>query len=235
MSSAPPVGVPPPPPFSYNVSSLTVEQYFGYSPSLGLAWTAAGLFLAVAVCIAVQVCFPSHAGGRAPTLTRSHTLSHTLTLPHAHPLAVQLLIQRNRNSRYVWILVMCALAECGGYIALLWMIYATGTTSLYSGYVAMQALIVLTPNFIQAVVYRTVGQVARVGNVSEKGGCLSAKFISLFFIAIDVACLVVQAIGIAIVRVATCSLLSTCTAFLTRRDLRFALAHSPVGHREEQR
>lgn len=225
MSSAPSVGVPPPPPFAYNVSSLTVEQYFGYSPSLGLAWTAAGLFLAVAVCIAVQVCFPSHAGGRAPTLTRSH----------AHPLAVQLLIQRNRNSRYVWILVMSALAECGGYIALLWMIYATGTTSLYSGYVAMQALIVLTPNFIQAVVYRTVGQVARVGNVSEKGGCLSAKFISLFFIAIDVACLVVQAIGIAIVRVVTCSLLSACTAFLTRRDLRFALAHSPVGHREEQR
>lgn len=83
MSSAPPVGVPPPPPFSYNVSSLTVEQYFGYSPSLGLAWTAAGLFLAVAVCIAVQVCFPSHAGGRAPTLTRSHTLSHSHTLTHS--------------------------------------------------------------------------------------------------------------------------------------------------------
>lgn len=145
MSSAPSVGVPPPPPFAYNVDSLSISQYFGYSPSLGLAWTAAGLFLAVAVCIAVQ-----------------------------------LLIQRNRNSRYVWILVMSALAECGGYIALLWMIYATGTTSLYSGYVAMQALIVLTPNFIQAVVYRTVGQVARVGNVSEKGGCLSAKFISLF-------------------------------------------------------
>ena len=91
MSSAPPVGVPPPPPpFTYNVSSLTVEQYFGYSPSLGLAWTAAGLFLAVAVCIAVQVCFPSHAGGRAPTLTRSLslslTLSHTLTRSHAHTL-----------------------------------------------------------------------------------------------------------------------------------------------------
>ena len=76
-SSAPSVGVPPPPPFAYNVSSLTVEQYLGYSPSLGLAWTAAGLFLAVAVCIAVQVCFPSHAGGRAPTLTHSHTLTHS--------------------------------------------------------------------------------------------------------------------------------------------------------------
>ena len=75
----------------------------------------------------------------------------------------------------------------------------------------------------------------RMVDVDEKGGGLSAKFLSLFFIAIDVACLVVQAIGIAIVRVVTCSLLSTCTAFLTRRDLRFALAHSPVGHREEQR
>ncbi len=85
MSSAPPVGVPPPP-FAYNVSSLTVEQYFGYSPSLGLAWTAAGLFLAVAVCIAVQVCFPSHAGGRASTLTRSHTLSHAHTRSHSHTL-----------------------------------------------------------------------------------------------------------------------------------------------------
>lgn len=154
---------PSPPPISYNVSGLTVEQYFGYSPSLALAYTAAALFLAAAVIITLQV-----------------------------------FISRNSNARYSWLLVFTALAECGGYIALIWMIYATGTTSLYSGYVAMQCLIVLSPNILQAAVYRTVGQIARVGNVSEKGGCLSAKFISIFFILIDVCCLIVQAVGISI-------------------------------------
>ena len=179
------------PAITYNVSSLTVEQYFGYTPSLALAWTAAGLFLAIAIGITLQVLFEAPA---PPTDSHAPSLFSLV----ARTRFGQLLIQRNGNARYVWILVFSALAECGGYIALLWMIYATGTTSLYSAYVAMQALIVLTPNFVQAAVYRSVGQVSRVGNVSEKGGCLSAKFISLFFIAIDVACLIVQAIGIAI-------------------------------------
>lgn len=148
---------------SYNVSSLTVGQYFGYTPSKALAYTAAALYLAIAVVVTVQV-----------------------------------VISRNGNARYCWLLVFTALAECGGYIALIWMIYATGTTSLYSAYVAMQCLIVLSPNILQAAVYRTVGQIARVGNISERGGCLSAKFISLFFIVIDVCCLIVQAVGISI-------------------------------------
>lgn len=181
-------------PVEYNVDSLTVDQYFGYSPSLALAWTAAGLYLAVAMCITLQVGVFQLTQSQSHALTLPHSPSHS---PSRSPI-YQLLVHRNKNARYVWILVFSALAECGGYAALIWMIYATGTTSLYSGYVAMQALVVLTPNFIQAVVYRTVGQVSRVGNVSEKGGCLSAKFISYFFIAIDVACLVVQAIGIAI-------------------------------------
>lgn len=152
-----------PPPLTYNVSTLTIQQYFGYSPSLALAWTAAGLYLAAAVVLSVLI-----------------------------------LTFRNKNARYVWLLVFTALAECGGYVALIWMIYASGTTSIYSAYVAFQCLVVLSPNLLQAVVYRTVGQVARVGNLSQRGGCLKASFISVFFIILDVACLIIQAVGISI-------------------------------------
>ena len=170
-SSAPPPSsapspssaTPPPGPLSYNVSSLTIENYFSYTPSAALAWTAASLYLAIAFVVVVQM-----------------------------------VICRNKNARYMWLAVLTAAAECGGYIALIWMTYNTGKTSLYPAYVAFQCLVVLSPNILQAAVYRTVGQISRVGSVAEKGGCLSATFIAWGFLAFDGVCLVVQAVGISI-------------------------------------
>jgi hypothetical protein len=43
------------PPLQYNVSSLTVEQYFGYYPSLALASVAIGVFGAAAVVLLIQM------------------------------------------------------------------------------------------------------------------------------------------------------------------------------------
>lgn len=43
------------PPLEYNVSSLTVEEYFGYYPSLALASVAIGVFGAAAMVIIIQM------------------------------------------------------------------------------------------------------------------------------------------------------------------------------------
>lgn len=113
------------PQLSYDVSTLTVEEYFGYSPSLALAATAIGLYFAAALVIVVQ-----------------------------------LLIAKNKNALYMYIVVFTGLTEAGGYVALTWMIKNTGSANLYGAYVTMQVLVVLSPNLLQAVTYKTVGKIS---------------------------------------------------------------------------
>lgn len=151
------------PPIEYNVSSLTVEQYFGYYPSLALAGTATALFGAV-TCI----------------------------------ILCQLLWIRNRNAWYMSLVVITGMAEAGGYGALLFMIDQSGSTSLYSAYVAMQCLIVLSPNILQAATYTTVGKISTVGKMDSKSKWLKPKRIAWGFVLLDLACLIVQAVGISI-------------------------------------
>lgn len=147
----------------YNVSSLEVEQYFGYYPSLALAATATALF-GVAMCI----------------------------------ILVQLLWIRNRNAWYMMLVVITGMAEVGGYGALIFMIEQSGNTSLYSAYVAMQCLIVLSPNILQAATYTTVGKISTIGKMASKSKWLKPKMIAWGFVVLDVACLIVQAVGISI-------------------------------------
>lgn len=151
------------PPISYNVSSLEVQQYFGYYPSLALAGTATALFGSVTCIIFAQI-----------------------------------LWLRNRNARYMFLVVITGMAEAGGYGALIFMILQSGNTSLYSGYVAMQCLIVLSPNILQAATYTTVGKISTIGKMDSKSKWLKPKMISWGFVLLDLACLIIQAVGISI-------------------------------------
>jgi len=151
------------PPISYNVSSLEVQQYFGYYPSLALAGTATALFGTVTCIILAQI-----------------------------------LWLRNKNARYMFLVVITGMAEVGGYGALIFMILQSGDTSLYSAYVAMQCLIVLSPNILQAATYTTVGKISTVGKMDSKSKWLKPKMISWGFVLLDLVCLIIQAIGISI-------------------------------------
>jgi len=96
------------------------------------------------------------------------------------------------------IVVITALAEVGGYIALVWMIKNTGDASLYSAYVAFQCLVVLSPNILQAAAYSTVGKISIVAKMDKKSSWLKPKVISWGFVLFDLVCLIVQAVGISI-------------------------------------
>lgn len=96
------------------------------------------------------------------------------------------------------IVVITALAEVGGYIALVWMIKNTGNASLYSAYVAFQCLVVLSPNILQAAAYRTVGKISIVAKMDKKSTWLKPRTISWGFVLLDLVCLIVQAVGISI-------------------------------------
>jgi len=45
----------PPPPISYDVTTLTAEDFYGYSPSTALAAIALALFLILGLIVAVQI------------------------------------------------------------------------------------------------------------------------------------------------------------------------------------
>lgn len=150
-------------PISYNVATLTVEDYFGYTPSIALAAVATALYFSAAVIISLE-----------------------------------LIISRNKNAIYLLLMVLTGLTEMGGYIALLWMTKNSGSADLYAAYVAMQVLVVLSPNVIQAATYKTVGKISIVGQMESKRVWLRANVISWGFIAADLLALVVQAVGISI-------------------------------------
>eukprot|EP00889_Picochlorum_renovo_P003918 jgi/Picre1/30948/NNA_006307.t1 len=147
----------------YDVDSLTVEQYFGYFPSLALAGTATGLYYAAALIVTAQ-----------------------------------LIYKRNRNAWFMLLVVLTALAEAGGYVAMIWMVKNSGQASLFSAYVAMQCLIVLSPNVLQAASYTTVGKISTIAKMHTKSKFLKPKAISWGFVGLDLFALIVQAVGISI-------------------------------------
>lgn len=98
----------------------------------------------------------------------------------------------------MWLVFITALTEAGGYASLVWLINHSGETNIYGSYVAMQVLVVLSPNLLQAANYSTVGQVVRVKGLHNKRKFLKPRFISTFFIIADVLALIVQAIGISL-------------------------------------
>lgn len=46
---------PSPKPLTYDVTSLTVQDFFGYTPSVALAATALGLYVSASILVAVFV------------------------------------------------------------------------------------------------------------------------------------------------------------------------------------
>lgn len=63
------------PPLEYNVSSLTVEEYFGYYPSLALASVAIGVFGAAAMVIIIQMLLIRNPNARYVLLKDARALS----------------------------------------------------------------------------------------------------------------------------------------------------------------
>ena len=148
---------------NYDVDSLTVEDYFGYTPSIALAAVATALYFLAAVIVLLQM-----------------------------------IISRNKNARYLVLMVLTGLTEFGGYVALIWMTKNSGSADIYNSYVAMQVLIVLSPNVIQAATYKTVGKISLVGQMAAKRVWLRPNVISWGFIGADLLALIIQAIGISI-------------------------------------
>lgn len=107
-------------------------------------------------------------------------------------------LARNRNGRHMHLVTLTGLTEAGGYAALVWIILHNGSQNLYPAYVAMQVLVVLSPNLLQAANYATVGKVSLSSGLHTMHAVLRPKIISLVFILADVLALTVQAVGISL-------------------------------------
>lgn len=146
----------------YNVDDLTIEDFFDYSPSLALAWTALALYATAAALVA-------------------------------------LIIELNRRWRFMYLISITGLCEAGGYAALVYSIIKSGQTSVFSSYVAMQVLIILSPNLIQATQYWELGIILRYcPEVVHGRKMLRGWVITTCFVCADLVALIVQAIGISI-------------------------------------
>lgn len=113
-------------------------------------------------------------------------------------ITAQLIYKRNRNTWFMVLAVITALAEAGGYVALIWMVKNSGQQSLFSAYVAMQCLIVLSPNVLQAASYTTVGKISTIAKMDTRSKFLKPKAIAWGFVGFDLFALIVQAVGISI-------------------------------------
>jgi hypothetical protein len=81
------------------------------------------------------------------------------------------------------------LHPAGGYGALLYAIYTSGNGDIYGAYVAMQVLIILAPNFLQATDYWTVSRVVFAGGLSDYTWLYKPRVLRSFFIIADVSAL----------------------------------------------
>jgi hypothetical protein len=146
------------------------------------------------ICIGLQV---EQYFGYFPSLALAGTATG-LYYAAALIVTAQLIYKRNRNAWFMLLVVLTALAEAGGYVAMIWMVKNSGQASLFSAYVAMQCLIVLSPNVLQAASYTTVGKISTIAKMHTKSKFLKPKAISWGFVGLDLFALIVQAVGISI-------------------------------------
>lgn len=140
--------------------------------------------------------------------------STAIALYGAATILVALLIFVYRHARYVHLVTVTGLMEAGGYIGLLWMILNTGETNLFSAYVAMQVLIILAPNLLQATDYWTISRVVVLGNLSNESFIFRPNILRATFILADLGALMYVCTFLALV--SECNM-NYCTAITSTR------------------
>ncbi|EIE75382.1 hypothetical protein G6F47_001049 [Rhizopus delemar] len=100
-------------------------------------------------------------------------------------------IFKSKSRRFLYILPFTALMEVIGYIlrALCHNFTSVGR------YAIMQLLLLLAPNALALVNYKTVGEMIRLSNVDEKRFFLKYKFVTWFFFASDIFSFLMQGSG----------------------------------------
>ena len=101
----------------------------------------------------------------------------------------QVIKSKNKNARYMHIVAFTGLTEAGGYAALVYLIVKNGEVNIYGAYVAMQVLVILSPNFLQAADYSTVGKIVAFSNLPDFHRWLKPKWITIGFIISDIVAL----------------------------------------------
>ncbi|EFN59060.1 hypothetical protein CHLNCDRAFT_137777 [Chlorella variabilis] len=114
-------------------------------------------------------------------------------------LVVGLMTEKRRSYRFVHLITVTCLCEAGGYAALVYAIDQSGKTSVFNAYVAMQVLIILAPNLIQAAMYWLAAWCWSFSPDSCGGRKrLRGWVITTTFAGADLFAIIVQAAGISI-------------------------------------
>ena len=163
---------------TYDVATLTVEQFYDYQPSLALACVALSLFTLAGVAVTVLT---ERYRRRFVHLIRWARLARLHAFDAAACVIVECAVawQHGRAlgpapapqplpppRHALHRLPACsitALCEALGYASLIVSIERSGKGDIYPFYVMTQVLVVLSPNLIQAAEYWTVRGVKWVG------------------------------------------------------------------------
>lgn len=101
-------------------------------------------------------------------------------------------IHRSRSRKFLYILPITALMEAIGY--LIRILCSTGGTDLIK-YIVMTFFLLLPPNALALVNYKSLGEVVRLSNVPAKFFFLRPKFITWFFFSSDIFSFMLQGSG----------------------------------------
>ncbi|KAI8374986.1 RTA1 like protein-domain-containing protein [Choanephora cucurbitarum] len=97
----------------------------------------------------------------------------------------------SKGHKFLYILPLTALAECIGYAVRV----ATTSSITLGTYVAMTFFLLLSPNALALVNYKTVGEMVRLSNVQGQRFFLKPKFVTWFFFWSDFLAFFLQASG----------------------------------------
>ena len=101
----------------------------------------------------------------------------------------QVIKSKQKSARYMHLVTLTGLTEAGGYAALVYLIVKNNETNIYNAYVAMQVLVILSPNLLQAADYSTVGKIVAFSNLPDYHVWLKPKWITIGFIMADIMAL----------------------------------------------
>jgi hypothetical protein len=98
---------------------------------------------------------------------------------------------RANAPKYLYILPITALCELAGYICRITCHYDTTLTK----YIVQQMFLLLSPNALALVNYKTCGEIIRLSNVKPRYFFLKQKFVTWFFFASDIFAFCMQGCG----------------------------------------
>jgi hypothetical protein len=101
------------------------------------------------------------------------------------------IIIRRKADKWLYILVGTAVAEALGYV-----FRAISARNATLGlYIGMSLFLLLSPNALALVNYKTIGKVIQLSNVKDKRFWLNYKFVTWFFFASDIFSFLLQGAG----------------------------------------